>query len=127
MTDPKANTREKELKDFIKKTLEANGELTNIRAALRLKTMNVLRKSKKTPMTNFTAHHFQKLNCLNDLILEYFRWIGFSYSAEIFSAEIGRDSIVADRHYLEEQLPEITIDKDVPILINLLKSFLNFE
>lgn len=128
-------TRQMNLKNFIKKSLDENGELNKIRAALRSKILNLMRDGDKSmSFTNFTANQFGNFNFINELILEYFRYIGFNYSHEIFAAEVGMDVKECDemerRVQLEkniEKLSPIEINKDVPLLLNLLKSYLNFD
>lgn len=119
------NSREDGLKSLIKDTLEANGELNKVRAALRLQILSVFRRDKKLPMTKFAESKWHHLNLVNELIMEYFDWIGFSYSSEIFAAEIGQKTEV-NRMQLEEKLEKlgafkVTANNSVPLLLNLLE------
>lgn len=118
--------RVKNLQKMVGKTLEANGELSKIRASLRLQILNVLRGTEQsTSLTNFHENEWPHYNLIHEMIMEYFQWMKYNYSAEIFAAEIGHEKSKMVRNHLEEQLEaifqrKVHMRKDVPMLLNLL-------
>lgn len=59
------------------------------------------------------------------MIIEYFHWMKYNYSTEIFAVEIGHDDSKVTRNQLEEKVEtilkrKVTMRKDVPVLVNLL-------
>lgn len=117
--------RVKSLKKLVEKTLEANGELSKIRASLRLQILNVLRgNDQSTSLTNFHENVWPHYDLVHEMIMEYFHWMKFNYSAEIFATEIGHGKSKMTRNNLEEKLEtlfkrKLQMRKDVPILLNL--------
>lgn len=110
---------------MVGKTLEANGELSKIRASLRLQILNVLRGNDQSmSLTNFRENEWPHYDLIHEMIMEYFQWMKYNYSAEIFAAEIGHEKSKITRNLLEERLETIFkrkfhMRKDVPILLNL--------
>lgn len=132
-------SREADLKNLIKKSLDENGEMDKIRAALRSKILNVIRDGDKSiKFSNFVEKRWTKYDFLHDLVLEYFRWMGFHYSAEIFAAEIGvqeadESGKESQRTRLEKKLEKCRaidstqINQELPLLLSLLKDLLLSE
>lgn len=127
MNEPSESGRMKNIQEMVGKTLEANGELSKIRANLRLQILNVLRGTdhQSTSLTNLQKNDWPHYDFIHQMILEYFEWMQLNYSAEIFAVEIGHDKSTLTRNQLEERLEtifkrKIQPQKDVPILVNLL-------
>lgn len=102
-----------------------SGELSKIRANLRLQILNVLRGTDQSAsLTNFHENEWSHYNLIHEMIIEYFQWMKYNYSAEIFAAEIGHEKSKMTRNQLEEKVETIfkrksPIRKDVPILLNV--------
>lgn len=125
--------REKHLQEQIKKMLQANGELNKIRSALRLQVLNVFRDTNDVSLTNFSSNRWTTFDLINSLILEYFQWMSFNFSAEIFAAEIGQcDEKSLSRNEMEEKIEAIAVDevhfvKHVPLLLNVLNKIISID
>lgn len=108
----------------IKTKFEEDGVLQDVRCQLQMK-MIAMMKGKSTgnsllqrPLTS-TSNGQALINLLNQLIMEYYHWHGFHYSAEMFSMESSCENMPPKREKLEAVLGDFN-HKEVPILIELI-------
>lgn len=84
---------EKQLFKTIKESLKSNGEYEKLKSAIRKNSLSTIRghgaesisfvRIPENPETE------SSIKILNNLISEYFQWIGYQYSNEILTAEAG--------------------------------------
>lgn len=120
------------LKESVKRTLEANGELNKIRAHLRLEVLNIFREPSSLPMTNFGENKRTHFDLVNELVLEYLQWLSFNYSAEVFACESGQKAAPFDRNRTEQLLEKssqsrVHFVEHVPLLLCILNGILDLE
>ncbi|KAK0086596.1 hypothetical protein PV325_002905 [Microctonus aethiopoides] len=122
-------TTEKDLINAVRDSLEADGGLSRIKAQMRTEVMKIMDGS--APSDNTTSPHSPcDILILNELIREYFDWIGYKYTLSVLTSEceLGRQPIF-DRTFLAQNLgiSENETTKKLPLLFCLMKSFKNFK
>lgn len=103
-----------ELKKMVENILASDGEIRALRAALQMKTLDILRGGDRSPIIQQTMNNNNSsrtneasdtIALINQLILEYFEWNGYHYAREMFVLETNTQSIDADkRQRLAEHL-----------------------
>ena len=108
----------------IKTKFEEDGVLQEVRCQLQMKMIAMMKGKSagnsllQRPLTS-TTNGQALIKLLNQLIMEYFHWHGFHYSAEMFSMESSCENMPPNREKLEAILGNFH-HKEVPILIELL-------
>lgn len=74
----------------IQDTLQRNGELGRLQAAMRATILNVVRGGVTTAM-NRVADRPAAVELVNELIVDYLRWSGHSYALDMFVTESGTE------------------------------------
>lgn len=112
------STADPPLSSVVRDTLERSGELNKIRAMIQAKVLEIVRGCENTPITKPPDNDKgSPRDILNKLILEYFHWSGFIYSADMLASESGTDHQPPSRLNLENFVGDH--EKDSPILLSL--------
>lgn len=113
------------LLDTVREKLTESGKLNKIKCELRAMVINMIRDDDKTPMNSPALQNIESpTQLLNQLILEYLKWIGFRYTIDMFVTESGcahRKALT--REHLESMFLKPSVaafDKDIPLLLELL-------
>lgn len=107
-----------ELKKMVQDILGNNGEMRKLRANLQLKVLDIVRGGDSSTILKYpaavaaTAFTVDKngtntnaITIINQMIMEYFQWIGYQYTAEMYELETGTAfNSNDDRIKLEKQL-----------------------
>ncbi|CAD7093816.1 unnamed protein product [Hermetia illucens] len=113
--------RELQLANVIRQVMERNTQIDKLKIMIQNKTLkqlqsdgaqNLISRKRPSPEDRSPA---AIIYAVHELIMEYFHWFGYQYSAEMFSLESGCDPACPERAYLESKLGEH--DKDTPILV----------
>lgn len=121
---PEDDNRETQLAHVVRDTLEKNGELNILKAAMRAKVLEVVRGGETSAIARPTEKvKDTPVHVLNQLIMEYFYWFGYQYSVEMFSTETGIESQCPNRQLLESHFGVHT--KELPVLLNVIISYLD--
>lgn len=84
---------EKILFKTIKESLKSNGEYEKLKSSIRQNCFNIIRGNGPEAISFVRLPENQEtessIKILNNLISEYFQWIGYQYSNEILTAEAG--------------------------------------
>lgn len=88
------SNREEDFNQVVRNALLEHGELAKLKSALRLNILKLITDNKngvdKSPMATIKIGakcQTRTIAQLNELIMEYFQWFGYQYSAEIFATE----------------------------------------
>lgn len=123
--------RVEKLKRIVEHTLEQNGDLQKFRAMMRSKVLSILRDSDRTPMTQLVnSRSTQLFKIINQLIMEYFHWMGYNYTMEIFETEATCDPTALSgvkRALNFKSTVNLVLDKQLPVLLSLLKNAIELE
>lgn len=120
---------EEDMFHAVKGILLKRNDLNKIRAELRTKITEILREHDEDSLVTILHSNdplaIKKPNViLNKLILQYFTWYGYSYAAEVFSVEAGINHSEVDCLDIMSTMKNIDLDKDLPILLNIIMSLL---
>lgn len=85
---------ETQLLKYIKQSLKSNGEYEKLKSSIRQNCLNIIRGEGTESIVSFVRipdnlETESSIKILNNLISEYFQWIGYQYSNEILTAEAG--------------------------------------
>lgn len=120
--------REEEFMKIVRNSLETNGELSQIKSSLRLKILQLVKgnnedkdnnnddgnQSKK--MLKFNEKYQTKtIDTMNLLIMDYFKWYGYHYSAEMFQTEAN----ISDQTFEKTNFIGETEKNEIPQLLAL--------
>lgn len=87
------SNREEEFMHVVRNSLETNGELSKIKSALRLKILQLVKGNDDKDMNDNQMVKFKEkyqtrtIDTMNLLIIEYLKWYGYQYTAEMFQTE----------------------------------------
>lgn len=113
----------------IKTKFKQDGVLQEVLCLLQMK-MIAMMKGKSESNSLFqrplisTNNSQERIKLLNQLIMEYFHWHGFHYSAQMFSMESSSENVSPNRESLEAVLGNFD-HKEVPILMELIVTLSN--
>ncbi|CAF0758042.1 unnamed protein product [Didymodactylos carnosus] len=123
MKDPNNSDEcQRETGDIVKKSLESNGSLAELRAKLRSDIFQTLQDPNevkpKLPNENLL---------LNELILEYLKYNNWNCAASVLTAESGQPTTSLGRTFVAEQLNVFDDEKmqRVPLLYSMLTHFMS--
>ncbi|XP_037947308.1 uncharacterized protein LOC119679176 [Teleopsis dalmanni] len=117
----------------IKSKFEEDGVLQEVRCLLQSKMVTMMKgkTDKNTPLiprgSTSGAGDGQtdsRMQMLHQLILEYFHWHGFHYSAEMFAMESATENTKPVRECLEGVLGNFE-HKNLPILLELIATMMD--
>lgn len=115
-------TKKIELKEMVQDILENNGEIRKLRANLQLKILDIVRGGDRSSIIKYpatatavglTGNNINSnsktttdtITIINQMIMEYFQWIGYQYTAEMYQLETNTTfNSNVDRIQLEKQL-----------------------
>lgn len=119
------------LRRIVEQTLEQNGDMQKFRAMMQSKVLGILRDGDKTPMTQLVNNRSTRLfKTINQLIMEYFHWMGYNYTMETFETEAACDPTAlynVKRALNFKSNVELVLDKQLPVLLSLLKNAIELE
>lgn len=86
------SNREQDFNQAVRNALLEHGELAKLKSALRLTILELVTgtNGEKSPMATIKIAEkcqTRTIDTLNALIMEYFQWFGYQYSADIFATE----------------------------------------
>ncbi|XP_063981009.1 centrosomal protein 20 [Diachasmimorpha longicaudata] len=115
---------EKDLVNAVRDSLEAGGELGRIKAGMRSEVMKLLDGSSTSNRVK-TPESPRDVVILNELIREYFDWIGYKYTLNVFISECEFGKQPLDRTFLAQDLgvKESETTKKLPLLFSLVETF----
>ncbi|XP_074113353.1 centrosomal protein 20 [Cotesia typhae] len=117
-------TTEKDLINAVRDSLEADGKLRCIKAEMRSEVLKLLDHSSKSSRTNKCEMPSDVL-LLNELIREYFDWIGYKYTLNVFMSECDSKKQSLDRSLAAQSLgiEDNEGTKKLPLLFCLTETF----
>lgn len=121
------NTYAQFMEKSLKKEFEQNGTYAELRSALHVKVLQLLRGQlkldKDATLCGGNVEQRGLLRQLNELIVDYFEWYGFKHTLETFAMETGSAISVQPREKLRQQLKLQVGQKqlDLPVLLQLLR------
>lgn len=87
------STIEKQMFKSVKESLKSNGEYEKLKSSIRQNCLSKIRGVGSDSISFVRIPENQEtessIKILNNLISEYFQWIGYQYSNEILTAEAG--------------------------------------
>lgn len=109
----------------IKTKFEQDGVIQEVRCLLQSKMIAMMKGNceSDTLLHPSTAEGDARMKLLHQLILEYFHWHGFHYSAEMLSMESSCENVKPMRQCLEGVLGNFD-HKDLPILLELVATLM---
>ncbi|XP_015601720.1 lisH domain-containing protein FOPNL isoform X2 [Cephus cinctus] len=107
----------------VRDSLETNGNLGRIRAEMRTEVMKLLDVSNRI---NISKRPCQPHNILllNELIREYFNWIGYKYTCSVLTTECELSKQPFNHDFFMQSLGIKEYDKsnNLPLLLQLLET-----
>lgn len=104
----------------IKTKFYQDGILQDVRCVLQTKMVAMMKGDNESKsLTPKPSVDTPTTLLLHQLIMDYFRWHGFHYSAQMFAQESACEDVQPLREYFEIVLGKFE-DKSVPILLQLL-------
>ncbi|CRK87305.1 CLUMA_CG001107, isoform A [Clunio marinus] len=118
----------KALQEAIRKRLAENGKLEKIRSEIRSLVLKDVREGDDSPINTFNSKNLNSsTQFANHFIIEYFEWMGFQYSKEMFMTESGccSSTISTSRDVIESKIRNEKagdgFDKDFPMLLSIIR------
>ncbi|XP_014217792.1 lisH domain-containing protein FOPNL [Copidosoma floridanum] len=113
----------KELIDAVRNSLEADGELSRMKAEMRTKVMKLLEGSHKSSRSSQPKSPHEVL-ILNELIREYLDWMGYKYTSSILVSESDLSKQPLDRTFITKELGAVETEKtkELPLLFCLVET-----
>ncbi|XP_033214224.1 uncharacterized protein LOC117171230 [Belonocnema kinseyi] len=110
--------------ETVRDSLEADGQLGRMKAEMRTEVMKLLDGSSKSSKVKRPKSPHDVL-LLNELIREYFDWIGFKYTSNVLVAECELGKQPLDRSFLAQDLGVKETEKSLslPLLFCLIETF----
>ncbi|XP_051173826.1 uncharacterized protein LOC127289748 isoform X2 [Leptopilina boulardi] len=110
--------------ESVRDSLEADGQLGRIKAEMRTEVMKLLDGSSKSSRVKRPKSPHDVL-FLNELIREYFDWIGYKYTSNVFVTECELGKQPLDRAFLTQDLgvKETEKSKSLPLLFCVIEAF----
>ncbi|XP_043479325.1 uncharacterized protein LOC122509378 [Leptopilina heterotoma] len=110
--------------ETVRDSLEADGQLGRIKAEMRTEVMKLLDGSSKSSRVKRPKSPHDVL-FLNELIREYFDWIGYKYTTNVFVTECELGKQPLDRSFLAQDLgvKETEKSKSLPLLFCIIQAF----
>lgn len=96
--------------------------LENIKCNLRLKIWKFIHDGEATPTNPVRDNKNSSIQLLNYMIQEYFEWMCYTYSLDMFTTEIGNPEKVS-REYLETRLKAKSkkqFEEGAPVLLQII-------
>ncbi|XP_001603530.1 lisH domain-containing protein FOPNL [Nasonia vitripennis] len=114
----------KDLIDAIRTSLEADGELGQIKAEMRTKVMKLLEGSQRSSGSKLPKSP-QEVLILNELIREYLDWMGYKYTSTVLVSECELSKQPLDRSFITKDLGTVETEKtkELPLLFCLVETF----
>ncbi|KAJ8667353.1 hypothetical protein QAD02_009015 [Eretmocerus hayati] len=114
----------KELIDAVRFSLEADGELSQMKAEMRTKIMKLLEGTQKSSKSNQPKSP-QEVLILNEMIREYLDWMGYKYTSTVLVSECDLSKQPLDRSLIAKDLGTTETDKtkELPLLFCLVETF----
>ncbi|XP_058795400.1 centrosomal protein 20 [Phymastichus coffea] len=114
----------KELIDAVRSSLEADGELSQIKAEMRTKVMKLLEGSNRSSKPKHPKSPHEVL-LINELIREYLDWMGYKYTSSVLVTECELSKQPLNRIFITKSLGTIDTEKtkDLPVLFSLVETF----
>ncbi len=107
-----------DLKAAIKDILQTNGTLDKVRAQIRESIFQAI-ENNDTPKPKIPEENL----IINELIREYFNYMGYYHSSSVFISESGHpEEPPIDRHFISKELNinEDSKSKSIPLLYSIL-------
>lgn len=112
-----------ELKEVVRETLETQGVLNQVRAKIRAEVYKALEEENSGFKKPLSSENF----ILNELILEYLSFNGYSNASSVLRLESGQPIERIDREFLRQQLNVVEDHSktNIPLLYSLVGFFLH--
>ncbi|XP_011501936.1 PREDICTED: lisH domain-containing protein FOPNL [Ceratosolen solmsi marchali] len=107
----------------VRTSLDADGELSQIKAAMRTKVMKLLEGSHRSSRSKCLKSPREVL-IINELIREYLDWMGYKYTSTVLISECELSKQPLDRTFINKDLGTVETEKtkDVPLLFCLIET-----
>ncbi|XP_014235182.1 lisH domain-containing protein FOPNL-like isoform X1 [Trichogramma pretiosum] len=108
----------------VRTSLESDGALSQIKAEMRTKVMQLLEGSNKSSRSKHPKSP-QEVLILNELIREYLEWMGYKYASNVLITECELSKQPLDRNLITKDLGIIETEKskELPLLFCILETF----
>jgi hypothetical protein len=117
--------RDRKIFEAIRKELEKKKTMRKMKAEMRAEVLKVVRFGDRSPINEAPSDNLKSpIYVLNQLILDYFEWMGFYLSANMLASEVGLIR-KEKRKTLEEKLKlGEKLNKELPLIFSIMQQFL---